>query len=129
MHKWIMFGVFIAACVFGLYLLAFELPEKPVDESEGLPEGMTLLKIEAYNDFTFDQTEYRVKQGESVRLVLKNVSGIHGIEIKELGIRLEGDKLQQDVVFDQPGEYEIACSVACGIGHADMKAKLIVEAA
>ena len=129
MHKWIMFGVFIAACVFGLYLLAFELPEKPVDESAGLPEGMTLLKIEAYNDFTFDQPEYRVKQGESVRLVLKNVSGVHGIEIAAFDIKLEGDALQQDVVFDQPGEYDIICSIPCGIGHADMKAKLIVEAA
>lgn len=129
MHKWIMFGLFIAACVFGLYLLAFELPEKPVDESAGLPEGMTLLRIEAYSDFTFDQTEYRVKQGENVRLVLKNVSGIHGIEIAEFGIKLEGDTLQQDVVFDRPGEYEIICSIPCGIGHDDMKAKLIVEAA
>ena len=41
MHKWIMFVVFIAASVFGLYLLAFELPEKPVDESANLPEGMS----------------------------------------------------------------------------------------
>jgi cytochrome c oxidase subunit 2 len=129
MHKWIMFGVFIAACVFGFYLLAFELPEKPVDESASLPEGMTLLKVEAYNDFTFDQSEYRVKQGDNVRLVLKNVSGVHGIEIAALGIKLEGDTLQQDVVFDQPGEYEIVCSIPCGIGHVDMKAKLIVEAA
>jgi Heme/copper-type cytochrome/quinol oxidases, subunit 2 len=129
MHKWIMFVVFIAASVFGLYLLAFELPEKPVDESAGLPEGMTLLKIEAYSDFTFGQPEYRVKQGDSVRLVLQNKSGVHGIEIAALGIKLEGDTLQQDVVFDQPGEYEIHCSIPCGIGHTDMKAKLIVETA
>jgi Heme/copper-type cytochrome/quinol oxidases, subunit 2 len=129
MHKWIMFGVFIAASVLGLYLLAFELPEKPVDESASLPEGMTLLKVEAYNDFTFGQPEYRVKQGESIRLVLQNKGGVHGIEIKDFGIKLEGETLQQDVVFDQPGEYWIECSIPCGIGHVDMKSKLIVEAA
>jgi len=129
MHKWIMFVVFIAASVFGLYLLAFELPEKPVDESAGLPEGMTLLKIEAYSDFTFGQPEYRVKQGDSVRLLLQNKSGVHGIEIAALGIKLEGDTLQQDVVFDQPGEYDIVCSIPCGTGHATMMSKLIVEAA
>src|SRR5690606_519887 len=127
--KWIMFGVFIAASVFALYLLAFELPEKPVDESAGLPEDMTLLRIEAYSDFTFDKPVYHVKQGEKIRLVLKNVSGIHGIEIAEFGILLEGGVLQQDVVFDQPGESDIICAVPCGIGHYEMVSKLVVEAA
>ena len=84
MHKWIMFGVFIAASVLGLYLMLFALPEKPVDESAGLPEGMTLLKIEASNDFVFDQPEYRVKQGDLVRLVLHNKSGVHGLVIPDL---------------------------------------------
>lgn len=129
MHKWIMFGVFIAASVLGVYLMLFALPEKPVDESAGLPEGMELLKIQASNDFVFDQPEYRVKQGTPIRLVLQNKSGIHGILIPELNINLEGENLQQDVTFDQPGEYTIECSIPCGAGHTTMVSKLIVEAA
>ncbi|HUC93302.1 MAG TPA: cytochrome C oxidase subunit II [Paenibacillus sp.] len=127
MHKWIMFAVFIGASVLGLYLLTFGLPEKPVDESAGLPEGMTLMQVEASNDFVFDQPEYRVKQGDMVRLVLKNKSGIHGLGIPDLGIDLKGDTLEQDVTFDKAGEYEIVCTVPCGVGHANMKSKLIVE--
>lgn len=129
MHKWIMFGLFIAASALGVYLMLFALPEKPVDESSGLPEGMELLKIEAYSDFTFGQEEYRVKQGTPIRLVLQNKSGVHGIEIPGMNITLEGDNLQQDVTFDQPGEYTIECSIPCGVGHSTMVSKLIVEAA
>lgn len=129
MHKWLMFVVFIAASVLGLYLLTFGLPEKPVDESAGLPEGMTLMKIQASNDFVFDQPEYTVKQGDLVRLVLENRSGIHGLEIPALGIKLEGDHMQEDITFDQAGEFEIHCSIPCGEGHTTMKSVLIVQAA
>jgi cytochrome c oxidase subunit II len=127
MHKWIMFVVFSAAALLSVYLLTYGLPEKPKDETAGLPEGMQLLKVEASQDFVFDQKEYHVKAGEPVRLILKNKSGIHGLAIKDLNIDLEGDKLTQDVTFDKPGTYEIYCSVMCGVGHADMKSVLIVE--
>ncbi|CAM4314298.1 cupredoxin domain-containing protein [Paenibacillus tarimensis] len=129
MYKWLMFVVFIAASVLGLYLITFNLPEKPVDESASLPEGMVLMKIQASNDFVFDQEVYTVKQGDTVRMKLVNKSGIHGLEIPELGIKLEGDELQKDIVFDKPGEYKIACSIPCGTGHATMISTLVVEAA
>jgi cytochrome c oxidase subunit II len=129
MHKWIMFIVFIAASVLGVYLLTFGLPDKPEDPSKGLPEGMTLLQIEASNDFVFDQPEYRVKQGDLVRLMLHNKSGIHGLIIPELNIELSGDAMEQDITFDQAGEFTIECSIPCGSGHTTMVSKLIVEAA
>ncbi|EXX89438.1 cytochrome C oxidase subunit II [Paenibacillus darwinianus] len=127
MHKWMMFVVFIAASVLGLYLITFGLPAKQMEEAPSLPEGMTLLQVEASNDFVFDQPEYRVKQGEMVRLVLKNKTGIHGLGIADLGVDLQGDKLEQDITFDKAGEYEVVCTVPCGVGHANMKSKLIVE--
>jgi Heme/copper-type cytochrome/quinol oxidases, subunit 2 len=127
MHKWIMFVVFSAAALLSVYLLTFGLPEKPKDETAGLPEGMQLLKVEASQDFVFDQKEYHVKAGEPVRLILKNKSGLHGLAIKELNIDLQGATLTQDVTFDKPGTYEMHCSVMCGTGHADMKSVLIVE--
>jgi cytochrome c oxidase subunit 2 len=122
-----MFVVFSAAALLSVYLLTFGLPEKPKDETAGLPEGMQLLKVEASNDFVFDQKEYHVKAGQPVRLILKNKSGVHGLAIKDFNIDLEGDKLTQDVTFDKKGTYEIHCSVMCGVGHANMKSVLIVE--
>ncbi|CAM4061166.1 cytochrome C oxidase subunit II [Paenibacillus alkaliterrae] len=129
MHKWIMFGLFTAASLLGLYLLTFALPERPVDESASLPEGVTLMKVVASNDFVFDQAEYKAKVGDKVRLKLSNKSGIHGIHIDELQVVLDNDHPEMDLEFTEPGEYEIYCSIPCGQGHATMVSKLIVEAA
>jgi cytochrome c oxidase subunit 2 len=127
MHKWIMFVAFAAASILGVYLLTTQMPAKPVDEAATLPPDVTLLKVEANSDFTFGEKEYRVKAGQKIRLKLENKSGVHGLAIPEYQIDLQGDKLEQDVVFDKPGKYELVCSVMCGVGHADMKSVLIVE--
>ncbi|REE80232.1 cytochrome c oxidase subunit 2 [Paenibacillus taihuensis] len=127
MHKWIMFIVFAAASILGVVLLTTQLPGKPVDEAASLPPGVTLMKVEASADFVFDKKEYKVKKGDKVKLKLVNKSGVHGLAIPDLGIDLQGDKMEQDVTFDKPGKYEMHCAVMCGTGHQDMKAVLIVE--
>lgn len=129
MHKWVMFVLFTAASLLGVYLLTFGLPAKPVDEAAGLPEGVSLLKVVASNDFTFDQPEYKVKVGDKVKLKLENKSGIHGVHIDELQVALDNDHPETDLEFTEPGEYRIYCSIPCGKGHVTMESKLIVEAA
>ncbi|MEK3883584.1 cytochrome C oxidase subunit II [Paenibacillus sp. PL2-23] len=129
MHKWIMFVIFTAASLLGLYLLTFQLPEKPVDESAGLPEGVTLMKVQARGDFTFNEEVYTAKVGDKVIMKLENKGGIHGINIDALNVALTVDTPQTEIEFTEPGEYEIYCSIPCGQGHLTMKSKLIVEAA
>lgn len=129
MHKWIMFIVFTAASLLGLYLLTFNLPAKPVDESAGLPEGVTLMKVQARSDFTFDQDVYTAKVGDKVIMKLENKSGVHGIKIDALNVDLSQETPQTELEFTEPGEYEIYCSVPCGQGHVTMKSKLVIEAA
>ena len=127
MHKWIMFVVFAAASVLGVYLLTTQLPEKPVDETASLPPGVKLMKVEASSDFVFDQKEYHVKKGDKVKLKLVNKSGVHGLAIPDLNIDLKDDKLEQEVVFDKAGTFQMYCAVPCGVGHVDMKSVIIVE--
>ncbi|RXZ82218.1 cytochrome C oxidase subunit II [Paenibacillaceae bacterium] len=127
MQKWLLFAVFIGASVLGIYLITFGLPDKPVDESASLPEGMQLMKVKASN-YEFNQEEYTVKQGDTIRFVLDNSEGIHGMEIVNMNVNLTNDNPTQDVVFDQPGRYEMICSIPCGPGHATMKSVIIVEA-
>ncbi|MFX3633838.1 MAG: cytochrome C oxidase subunit II [Candidatus Pristimantibacillus sp.] len=129
MQKWIMFVLFTAASLLGVYLLTFGLPEKPVDEAAALPPGTVLVKVQANADFTFGQEEYKVKVGDKVILKLQNKSGVHGLVIEELNVDLEGDNLETNLEFDKPGEYIMKCSVPCGAGHLEMATKLIVEAA
>lgn len=129
MHKWIMFIVFTAASLLGLYLLTFNLPAKPVDESHGLPEGVSLMKIQARSDFTFDEEVYTAKVGDKVIMKLENKSGVHGVKIDALNVDLSNDTPETELEFTEPGEYEIYCSIPCGQGHITMKSKLVIEAA
>lgn len=85
----------------------------------------TELKIVASN-WDFDQTEYVVKKGEPVKFVLHNEAGMHTIDIPKLGIKLKPDQAQTYVI-NEAGTYDFHCDTVCGAGHADMKAKIIVE--
>lgn len=129
MQKWIMFTLVSIASIMAVCLVAFGLPGKPVDESATLPEGVSLMKIVASNDFTFNEEEFTAKVGDTVIMRFSNKSGIHGAEIADLGIMLNKDNTETEYTFTEPGEYEIICDIPCGPGHATMKAKLIVTAA
>jgi cytochrome c oxidase subunit 2 len=129
MQKWIMFALVSIASVMAVCLVAFGLPDKPVDESASLPEGTFIMNIIASNDFTFNQEEFTAKVGETAIMKFSNKSGVHGIDIENLGISLDRDDAQTEYTFTEPGEYEIICNIPCGPGHAVMVAKLIVTAA
>ena len=88
-------------------------------------DNATPLNIVATN-FAFDKEEYRVKAGEPIDFSIENAEGLHGYEIKGLGIKIEGKGTKQFTI-NEPGTYDIVCSIMCGSGHSDMVSKLIVE--
>lgn len=77
-------------------------------------------------NFEFDQDTYKVKAGD-VTINFESAEGVHGIEIKKTGVKLQGGE-SKTVTLDKPGEYEIFCNIPCGTGHIKMKATLVVEA-
>jgi len=83
------------------------------------------FKITASN-WKFDQAEYKLKAGEPVNVVLENAQGIHGIEIKKAGVKLENKKLSQ-AWTPEKGTYEIICTIPCGSDHLKMKSVVVVE--
>lgn len=85
------------------------------------------VKLVAKN-FEFDQKEYKVKKGQTVNISLENKEGIHGIEIKGLKVKLDNNAKTATFNADKEGSYDIICTIPCGAGHVNMKAKLIVEA-
>ncbi len=128
MHKWIMFILVTAAALLGIYLLGFGMPEKPIDESESLPEGTRIMSIVAKTDFTFGEAEYTAKVGEKIIFKLEDKVRVHGVGIDELSVDLNKDNNKQEVELTEPGEYEIYCNIPCGAGHVTMKSKLIITA-
>ena len=127
MHKWIVAILFFGAAALGLGILLNEVPQPPSEEE--LAEQANTLEIVASN-WDFDQDVYYVQAGSTmtVKLVNKPGQGTHGINISGLGIDLQGAHMSQEVTFGAAGEeYEITCIVLCGAGHAEMKAKIVVQ--
>lgn len=81
-------------------------------------------------NWKFDQPEYKVKKGEPFTLTLDVQEGVHGIKVEGMGGSLAskpGETASKTVVANKEGSYLVICNVACGSGHSQMKAKLIVE--
>lgn len=125
MQKWIMFSLFIIACLLGTGVLFQNISARQAEHASEAAEGPT-LKFVATN-YQFDKAEYTVKAGEKVKVSLQNKEGLHALEIVGLNVKLDNNTKTADVTFDKPGTYEVHCALPCGPGHADMKTKLIVQ--
>lgn len=74
-----------------------------------------------------------VKPGEKVLFRIFSNDVIHGFNIPAAGITAEFDPGKERDIWirapQEPGKYLIQCLNYCGIGHAQMKAWLVVEGA
>jgi len=93
---------------------------------EDLGEAKQEILITAKN-YEFDQPEYKLKAGETVNLKLKSIDGVHGVKIANTRYSELKNNKTVAVHFTEPGTYHIFCSVPCGVGHTQMKAKIVVE--
>ncbi|MED4603450.1 cupredoxin domain-containing protein [Paenibacillus validus] len=125
MQKWIMFSLFIVACLLGTGVLFQNISVRQAEMAKEEAAGPT-LKFVATN-YKFDQAEYKVKAGEKVTVSLLNKEGLHAMEVVGTSVKLDNNTKSMEFTFDKPGEYEVHCTLPCGPGHADMKTKLIVE--
>jgi cytochrome c oxidase subunit II len=126
MYKWFMSILFFGACAFGIIFLAVtSTPVKSGDEAAAA-DGVKQLKLVASN-FQFDQAEYKVTKGETLKVVLQNKEGKHGVIINGYDVTLSGKDLSKEVTFDKAGTFDIVCAVPCGDGHVNMKTKLVVQ--
>lgn len=127
MKKWLIF-----ASVFALVMVIAACGANTGSNNETSGNGdaeqaapTSELVITATN-WEFDQEEYKIEAGEAVGVTLKSIEGVHGIEILKTKIEIDNNKTVT-VQFDEPGTYNMICSVPCGTGHRTMTAKLIVE--
>ncbi len=93
------------------------------DNEDTVSEGAAIVDIKASN-WQFDKEEYTVPAGE-VTVNLSNEEGFHEIEVEGTDINVESDGSSSATL--EPGEYTIRCSIACGPGHDDMVATLVVQ--
>lgn len=123
MHKYIMVALLIAGSLLGM-IYAF-VAVMDAEEQRVEPPAENELRITASN-WTFDEEVYTVTAGETLTVTLFNDTGIHGAAIDELDFEVTSEE-PVEFTFDEPGTYDMYCSILCGEGHADMTAQFVVE--
>ena len=81
--------------------------------------------------FEFSPKEITIRQGESVKLLLRTEDVTHGFFVRPLGIDEEivpGKTTEVVVTPRTEGRYTTICDHFCGAGHGGMKMTIVVEA-
>lgn len=74
--------------------------------------------------------ELRVPVGKPVKLTMTSADVIHGFYIPDYRIKQDIVPGQYTVLYlwpDKVGSYDIFCTQYCGVGHSNMRAKLVVS--
>lgn len=122
MKKWIKMTMLLS-----VILLIFTACGNEVEE--GLEKGSSgdtkEFTIQA-TTFEFDVKEIKVKQGDTVKITLKNKKGYHGIKLEGYNKQVRPNH-SISFVANKKSEFEFKCAAYCGAGHNKMTGKLIVE--
>ena len=82
------------------------------------------------NNFQFEPSTIKVKQGQKVILHIKSIDKSHGFALPDYKINayLEpGKEVTVEFIADKKGTFTFFCNVPCGSGHRSMKGTLVVE--
>ncbi len=100
---------------------------KFVNDASGNPFGIDEKDPAGKDDIV--GSVLRIPAGKPVMLLLRSRDVIHNFFVRELRIKQDlvpGMEIPLRIQADKPGEYEIACSELCGLGHHQMRSVLIV---
>jgi cytochrome c oxidase subunit 2 len=92
------------------------------------PAAPVEIKMTA-KKYEFSPATITVERGRPIRLLITALDTTHGIEIKELGVKVELERGKETVVEltpDRVGTFPFKCSNFCGLGHGRMKGTLVV---
>jgi len=81
--------------------------------------------------FTFEPREIELKAGERVLIAINSIDFVHGMNLPDLGKRLDlvpGKITHLELQPMAPGVIEFLCDNFCGDGHEEMHGRFIVSA-
>jgi cytochrome c oxidase subunit 2 len=121
MNKWIKMIVLISICVLFLSACGKGVEEGSEVSTSGDIKEFT---IEA-TSFAFDIKQIKVKQGDTVKITLKNKKGYHALKLEGYN---KGVRPNRSISFvaTKKGVFQYKCAAHCGAGHNKMVGKLIV---
>jgi cytochrome c oxidase subunit II len=95
------------------------------------PDGSITVSMRA-EFYAFRPGTVRVPAGRQVRFRITSPDVLHGFQIVGTNVNLTvapGYVSETTATFNEPGEYLVVCNEYCGLGHHNMQASIIVEAA
>lgn len=105
-----------------------------ISESGELVNGIREIKLTATRYFWYPR-EIIVNKGEKISLTISSVDVPHGFEIEGFNIPdydintkiRKGESLTLEFDATKKGSWDILCTIYCGAGHGNMKAKFIIK--
>jgi cytochrome c oxidase subunit 2 len=97
------------------------------NDATGNPVGIIPQDPDGKDDIV--NAALRVPSGRAVQLMLVSHDVLHNFFVREMRIKQDlvpGLEIPLRFEADKPGEYEIACSELCGLGHHQMRSVMIV---
>lgn len=81
--------------------------------------------------FTYEPSEIALKAGERVVIAIRSLDFVHGMNIPDLGMRLDlmpGRVTRLELQPAVPGVIDFVCDNFCGDGHEEMHGRFVVSA-
>jgi len=81
--------------------------------------------------FVYEPSEITLKAGERVVVAIRSLDFVHGMNIPDLGMRLDlvpGRVTRLELQPKAPGTIDFLCDNFCGDGHEQMHGRFIVKA-
>lgn len=85
--------------------------------------------VQAFS-FGYLPMEMKFKAGQKVTFYITSPDVQHGFKVEKTNINVQvipGEVAKVSYTFKKPGEYKLICNEYCGIGHANMISKIVVE--
>lgn len=99
----------------------------PKDAMEIQVEAQKFTWLFIYANDKESENELVVPQGKAIKLNITSVDVLHSFFLPAFRVKVDavkGMKTYAWFMADEPGVYDIQCSVYCGVGHSGMLAKL-----
>lgn len=105
---------------------------KPMDEDGGGAEEKPIDVYVTLQRFSYEPSVLRLKKGTKYRFLMMAIDVNHGAAIRTALaghiMRRPARVLTETVMtFTEVGEFMMYCTVYCGVGHDQMRGKIIVE--
>lgn len=81
--------------------------------------------------FVYEPSEIALKAGERVVIAIRSLDFVHGMNIPDLGMRLDlmpGRVTRLELQPKAPGVIDFVCDNFCGDGHEEMHGRFVVSA-